>query len=143
MNIISAVFPRIPIRQNSMLPTIHDGDRVLAVPSGFARLNRGSVVIFKDHFGDRSIKRIIGLPGETIKVEFGTLYANMRKVGFVGPFACENFGPVHVPEHTWFLIGDNCNDSIDSRLFGPVHARDILYKALFVYRPLRHFKFLS
>lgn len=75
---------------------------------------------------DTLIKRVYGLPGETIKCENGNIYINDHKID--DPYATnetEDFEAVTLGEDEYFLLGDNRTISMDSRIIGPVHRKDI------------------
>jgi signal peptidase I len=133
--------------QQSMHPTLRHGDKLIA----FKRrdpipLKRGNIVLVKreNQTPPQSIKRIIGLPTEDLSISAGRVWINGQvleklKITFE-PLI--KFGPVKIPPAHYFLIGDNVNDSEDSRDFGPVPLDDITHKAIAVYYPPHHFKFL-
>jgi len=178
----------------SMKPTILEGDRVyvnklaydLKIPFTTVHLaewdnpRRGDIVVFySPHDGQRLVKRVIGLPGDSIELRNNTLFLNGKPVEY-GPiredlirdisgsdaaqlqFAAEdlpnrphavanwpevpakrNFGPVTVPENHYFMMGDNRDNSFDSRYFGPVDRKRIVGRATAVVISLdreRHWK---
>jgi signal peptidase I len=149
------------IPSGSMLPTLQIGDHLLVnkfiygvrlpftgsmlIP--FNEPDRGDVVVFKFP-KDRSvdyIKRIIGTPGDTVEVRDKKVYINGEPVddphahistpsvlsGNASPR--DNFGPVLVPEGRIFVMGDNRDNSFDSRFWGFVEQKDILGKAFILY----------
>jgi signal peptidase I len=105
---------------------------------------RGDIIIFeypKDPDVDY-IKRIVGLPGDVIELREKQLFRNGAKVE--EPFAqyiatiaqdprCINFGPVTVPENHYFVMGDNRDNSLDSRFWGFVKREAIRAKAWRIY----------
>jgi len=164
----------------SMKPTILEGDRVyvnklaydLKVPFTTRHLaqwgdpRRGDIVVFfSPRDGTRLVKRVVGLPGDTIELRRNNLIINGEPVGYqpiaesllrdVSPmdrashvFASEqltrqahavagypaanamrDFGPVRVPDSHYFMMGDNRDDSFDSRYFGPVERGSIVGRA--------------
>ncbi len=149
------------IPSGSMKPTLLIGDHILVskfnygirlplvrstlIPVGTPR--RGDIVVFI-YPEDRSkdfIKRLIGLPGDTIEIRNknillnGLPWSDTRGVyvdtliipGSVQPR--DNFGPVTVPEGSLFVMGDNRDESYDSRFWGFVPMKDVLGKALIIY----------
>lgn len=143
MRIISRFIQSIPILQNSMLPTIRHGDRVLSISSSLVTLRRGDVVVFNDNYGQRSIKRIAGLPGESVSIKEGKVFINgcaLKEANLLNDES--DFGPLLLQKAAYFVLGDNRQVSEDSRVFGPVDIRDITYKALAIYRPVKRIRLL-
>jgi signal peptidase I len=165
------------VPSGSMRPTILEGDRVwvnklaydLKVPfttyhlAEWANPNRGEIAVFySPHDGKRLVKRVIGLPGDTIELRDNQLLLNGDAVAAnpvpvdaiqnltstersAGRFADENlgehhhlvaaspwlparrsFGPYTIPEGQYFMMGDNRDNSFDSRYYGPVPRQQIL-----------------
>ncbi len=149
------------IPSGSMKPTLQIGDHILVskfnygvklpflrstlIPIGTPK--RGDILVFI-YPEDRSkdfIKRLIGLPGDTIEIRnkkiflngvplndtHGVYVDNLIIPGSVQPR--DNFGPVTVPEESIFVMGDNRDESYDSRFWGFVKMKDVLGKALIIY----------
>lgn len=104
---------------------------------------RGDIIVFKfpeDETKD-FIKRVIGLPGETLEVRDKVVYINGNVIE--EPYVLhtkpnntpvrDNFGPVTIPEDQYFVMGDNREGSYDSRWWGPVKREKIVGKALIIY----------
>ena len=130
----------------SMEPTIMTGDRLIG--NRLAYLNedpqRGDIVIFlfPDNEKEYFIKRVIGLPGETVTVKDGKVYINdsmtpLDESAYLKTVPLGDFGPFKVPEGAYFMMGDNRNNSMDSRFWNsPYVYRDkILGKAWVRYFP--------
>jgi len=155
------------IPSGSMIPTLQIGDHILVnklaygirVPFledyviDFSKPKRGDVIVFifpEDRSKD-FIKRVIGLPGETLEVRNKKVYINGKPledkyVHFIFPpeerapgdvsfdvSDKRDYGPVTVPERHYFMMGDNRDNSEDSRYWGFMPADYIKGKALFVY----------
>jgi len=133
----------------SMVPTIQCGDRLFVekITHRFWGLERGEVIVFvppeQSQLTDDLIKRLIGLPGDTIEIKDGTLYINDKPQE--EPYLAEpiqyEFGPVKVPEGKMFVLGDNRNRSFDSHEWGFAHLDSIKGKALITYWPLNRLKY--
>ena len=108
---------------------------------------RYDIVIFKypDDESQLYIKRIIGLPGETVRIIDGKVYINDSKTplqdDYVNGVPLGSFGPYVVPEDSYFMLGDNRNNSKDSRFWKNSFVRfdQIKGKAIFRYWPLTSF----
>lgn len=104
---------------------------------------RFDIVIFKypDDESQRFIKRVIGLPGETVEIREGKVYINGSDTPLDDSFTPEtpvgNFGPYTVPEGCYFMLGDNRNNSRDSRMWDNPYVKKekILGKAVLRYFP--------
>jgi signal peptidase I len=135
----------------SMEPTLHgcpgcQPDRVLVdkVTYHFRDPDRGEIVVFKRppnlQVTDKDlIKRVIGLPGETVSGHDGSVWIGDRRLAepYVNP-ACHgtaDFGAVTVPAGDVFLMGDNRCDSLDSRVFGPIPESTIVGRAFMIVWP--------
>lgn len=138
--LINAVIP-----SESMENTIMTGDRIFGnrLAYLFDDPERFDIVIFKypDDESQRFIKRVIGLPGETVEIREGKVYINGSDTPLDDSFTPEtpvgNFGPYTVPEGCYFMLGDNRNNSRDSRMWdNPYVKREkILGKAVLRYFP--------
>ncbi|MEA2155385.1 MAG: signal peptidase [Solirubrobacteraceae bacterium] len=133
--VIARVFFFEPFRTNgvSMVPTLRSGDQVLVDKRAYrhALPHRGDLVVFHaPRTGDVTLKRAMGLPGDTVGIEDGVLVVDGRhlKEPYADPDAIDSvyFGPVRVPPGHVFFIGDNRLDSRDSRDFGAVDRRQII-----------------
>lgn len=138
--LINAVIP-----SESMENTIMTGDRIFGnrLAYLFDDPERFDIVIFKypDDESQRFIKRVIGLPGETVEIREGKVYINGSDTPLDDSFTPEtpvgNFGPYTVPEGCYFMLGDNRNNSRDSRMWDNPYVKKekILGKAVLRYFP--------
>jgi signal peptidase I len=95
--------------------------------------------------GQTQIKRVVGLPGETVSQRRGTVFVDGKALAepYVHPGRARglDFGPVRLaPRHFW-VMGDNRGDSCDSRDYGPVDRSQLRGKVVVIYRPLKRFRF--
>ena len=133
----------------SMYPTLHNGDRMILSKVG--DIHRFDVVILKAPDENvEYIKRVIGMPGDTIEMKSGVLYINGKKVDqpfintealvkqtvFMDDFTLESLtGESKVPEGKYFVLGDNRGVSKDSRMIGFIDRSAIEGKAVFTIWP--------
>ena len=140
------------IPSGSMENTIMPGDRIIGnrLAYTFSDPQRFDIIIFRypDDESQLFIKRIIGLPGETVEIRDGHIYINgsdtpLEDVETKEPME-GSFGPYTVPEDCYFVMGDNRNNSRDSRYWEHtfVTEDEILGKAVFRYWPVNKMKFL-
>lgn len=169
-SIKSAIADWNVVPTGSMKPTIVEGDRIfinklaydLKIPYTACSITvwddpaRGDIIVFNSPAdGERLVKRVVGLPGDTIAMKNNVLYINgeppdyqfqkkiMNQLVFKERFGSMNhpiqvtpdrrsmksFGPLKVPEHAYFVMGDNRDNSADSRYFGFVKRGRIVGKA--------------
>ncbi|MEW6155508.1 MAG: signal peptidase I [Actinomycetota bacterium] len=174
MGIKTFVAQAFYIPSGSMQPQLEVGDRIVVSKLSY-RLHeprRGDVVVFDSPHPqppDRSnllaravrsvgeaigvaapstdefVKRVIGLPGETVEGRGGTIYVNGREL--VEPYLPEagpngDFAPVIVPDNAVFVMGDNRSNSADSRVFGPIETSTIVGRAVVRVWPVPTMAFL-
>ncbi|WP_075617286.1 signal peptidase I [Paenisporosarcina indica] len=139
----------------SMMPTLHNKDKVLVSKISYTvgEINRLDVLVFHVDNEDY-VKRVIGLPGDTITYDNDMLFINNKRVkepfltsyeAFMNPenrftedFTLETLsGQTRVPQGTYFVLGDNRIQSLDSRYFLFVQKEDIVGKVVARYWPLK------
>ncbi len=128
---------------SSMETTIMASDRIIGNRLAYLRNEpeRGDIIIFKypDNENILYIKRLIGLPGEELQVSHGQVFINGEPLDepYLNVETQGEFGPYQIPEDGYFMMGDNRNDSADSRYWNNTYLyRDgMIGKAMFRYWP--------
>lgn len=156
---ISRAFLIAPIivEGESMEPTLADQDRMLINKASywFSEPERFDIVVFHASEGKDYIKRVIGLPGDTLYYNNGILYVNGVKVpeSYLEALKEQKEGEPITPDFTlsstiggdtipkghFFVLGDNRRHSLDSRMIGLVSAEDIVGEASLTFWPISHF----
>ena len=150
----------IQVSGASMYPTLKDGDFGFTFVLGglldiYERFD--VVIIYYEAEDMELVKRIIGLPGETILYKDNKLYVNgeyVEETFFNEDFVdsqtfgqllnfTEDFGPVTLGEDEYFVLGDNRRSSLDSRIIGAIHSEDILSKYVYVIYPFDDFNIVT
>ena len=144
----------VPVEGNSMEGTLKQEDMVLM--EKITDIHRFDVIVFQLSDGTTYIKRVIGLPGDTIAYKDDQLYINGQEVPekflekdpqsdlpLTSDFTLkELMGVDKLGKDSYFVMGDNRRVSKDSRSFGAISSADIVGKARFVYYPLSHIKWI-
>jgi signal peptidase I len=143
------------IPSNGMSPAIQRGDKVVMKGYMLGRApRRGEIVVFKtDNLpkgalwnvppGQFFTQRVAGEPGDRLRIEAGELHINDNPVALSNAFGKITFvpGPMNgasniiVPPNSFFVLGDNGTNSLDSRYFGPVGRKDIIGRITTCYWP--------
>lgn len=145
------------IPSGSMIPTIHEKDRVLAEKLSYRFLRkpqRLDVVVFNNPTRDPSapilIKRLIATGGETVDLRAGKVYVDGVALNepYTHGLPSEPLNPAitypfTVPAGDYWMMGDNRTNSGDSRQFGPVTSSEVLGHAVWTYWPLKSFAALN
>ena len=127
----------VVIRGRSMTPTLRDGDQYLLnrIAYLFREPQRGDLIVLRDPgHTDMAIKRIVAGPGDCIEVKQGVVYVNHTRLSehYLAPSTdtqpgkalCS--GPVRLGAKSYFVLGDNRQESEDSRYYGPIHRDNIV-----------------
>ena len=134
------------IPSSSMEPTLEINDRLIIEKISYRLRSpqRGDVVVFsptdtlrEQKFKDAFIKRVIGLPGDTVEVKGGTVYVNNRALRekYIEEAPEYQYGPVKVPEDKYLVLGDNRNNSYDSHYWGFVPRKNLIGRAVVRFWP--------
>ncbi|HZB72366.1 MAG TPA: signal peptidase I [Acidimicrobiales bacterium] len=137
------------IPSGSMLPTLHEDDRVLVNKLSYDLhdVNRGDLVVFERPEGETAgqikdlIKRVVALPGERIEQRDGDVYIDgqlLEEPYLDDGTETTNLEPQTVPEDHVFVMGDNRDDSMDSRVFSAIDEDLIVGRAFVRVWPLNH-----
>ena len=139
----------------SMLNTIQEGDDLFGfrLAYKFSEPKRGDIVIFKypDNENEKYIKRVIGLPGETVEIRDAKIYIDGSEEPLDEPYLKEDWvietGPYtfEIPEDCYLMLGDNRNNSKDARYWKNTYVTkdQLIGKAEFIYYPFDHMAFLN
>lgn len=125
------VFEFVNISGKSMCPTLNNG-QVIIIYKADNTPSRGDIVVFDSPDGIELVKRVIGLPGETIKIAGGIVYINGEKIDEQYQYpTSESLTETTIPKGSIFVLGDNRNHSSDSRVFGAISIDEIRGKMVF------------
>ena len=124
-----------------MMTNLHDKDIMILDKIGMKinGINRFDIVVIQTS-QSKIIKRVIGLPGEIIEYKDNKLYINDKEVE--DPYPSQITGDIErqlIPENTYYVLGDNRTDSVDSRILGPIDKNKILGHATFIIYPFNRF----
>ncbi len=140
------------IPSESMVPTLHKDDRVLVNKLSYKLhdVHRGDIVVFKAPPGAATaqvkdlIKRVIGLPGDTVEAHDGRVFVNGQALDepYLGPgITTGPLEPQQIPADHYWVMGDNRGNSKDSRFFGAIDRSLIIGRAFVRVWPVHRFKF--
>jgi signal peptidase I len=161
LSVKSLVFAAYNVPSGSMEPTLLVGDYLIAnrlsyvvkvpftdiVVLTLGEPERGDIIIFR-YPKDRSkdfVKRVVAKPGDVVEIRGKVLYVNKERVDDTGAYFSDhqiipsfiaprdNFGPVTVPKESYFAMGDNRDNSSDSRFWGFLKKEDLVGKAEIIY----------
>ena len=147
--VINTLTARIRVELRSMEPTLHDGDQVIVnkLAYKFSDMERGDIIVFSYPLNtdEDYIKRVIGLPGDTVSIQEHQVYVNGKLLyePYISDPPNEGAEETFVEEDTIFVMGDNRNNSSDSRDWGLLSMDYVLGKAVFVYWPLDHIRLIQ
>jgi signal peptidase I len=142
------------VHGHSMEPNLHPDQRLIIEKVSYWRgplaarhgPRRGDIVVIRlEEYEIPLIKRVVGLPGETVEIRDNRLYIDgeMLAEGYLPGVEQRNYGPVQVPPLHVFVMGDNRNASNDSRVFGAVRIDQIVGRAWLTYWPMKEIGFFE
>ena len=148
--VVVFVVQPVKVEGTSMLPRLHDGERIFVNKLIYydeyrwaPKVERGDIVVFwyPDDPSKSYIKRVVGLPGDTVEVREGNVLINgtLLEEKYLDPkenLSTRSQAPVYVKPNYYFVMGDNRDNSSDSRSWGLVPKKYIYGKALLRYWPL-------
>lgn len=148
-------FTNYAVSGESMMPILHDQDKVIVSKIAYTlgEIDRLDVLVFHNDENEDYVKRVIGIPGDIITYENDQLYVNKEPVdepflnthpAYVNPdenltedFTLESLtGNMRVPEDSYFVLGDNRRQSLDSRYFKFVKTDQVVGQVVLRYWPL-------
>ena len=133
--LLQVVMPRFEVVGSSMKPNLHDGQRLLINKAVyfFREPEAGEVIVFQPPNNRRAdyIKRIIALPGDVVEVKMGVVYVNGSPLDepYIKDEPSYTLSPKEIPENSYFVLGDNRNNSNDSHNGWTVPRQNITGKA--------------
>lgn len=139
--LLNLALPRYMVEGSSMEPNFHNGQRLFVSRVAYMldKPARGDVVVIRNpkrEDGEDLIKRVIGLPGETVTIEFGEVYINGQLISEPYIETPENHsGEFVLGPDEYFVLGDNRTNSRDSYDFGPITREKIVGRAWISYWP--------
>lgn len=144
--LIVFIYQPVKVEGTSMMPGLNDQERIFInkyeYKLGAGNISRGDLVVFQFPLDPRQsyIKRVIGVPGDYVEIDDGTVYVNGHKLNeaYVPGEFRDHLSTARrvVPLEHYFVLGDHRSSSNDSRMWGFVDRREIYGKAVFVYWPL-------
>lgn len=139
---IQAVMRQFVVENISMLPTLDPGDRIFVDRLSWravSDLARGDVVVFRAWDEDKLyVKRLIGLPGDTLTLQEGEVFVNGERLDepYLLQHAAESKPVIKLGPDEFFVMGDNRPSSADSRIHGPVKRDAIVGRAWAIFWPM-------
>jgi signal peptidase I len=142
---LNVAIPRYEVEGHSMEPNFHSAERVVVSTVHYQLLDpqRGDVVVFER--GKNLIKRVIGLPGETVRLREGQVFINgqLLQEAYIDRYCtlgtCRDTEWELGPEE-YFVLGDNRVNSHDSHNFGPIHRDQIIGRVVLRYWPVQNLR---
>ena len=137
--VVNAVIGRFRIESVSMQPNLYEGEYVIVdkVSYSLRGPQRGDIIVFEKTGQPDLIKRVIGLPGDTVEVRNAQVFVNGTPLDepYVANPPNYAFGPVQVEPGRYFVLGDNRSNSSDSHVWGTIPGDTIVGRAWIIYWP--------
>ncbi|HEY53483.1 MAG TPA: signal peptidase I [Caldilineae bacterium] len=142
----SFIFQNYIVEGESMVPTLLSEERLIVSRLAYVlgEPQRGDIIVFQYPYDPQRdfVKRIIGLPGETVAINNGIVYIDGKPLpdesAYLDHMSMETKPPVTLGEDEYFVMGDNRPGSSDSRSWGPLAGHNIIGKAWLIYFPLEN-----
>jgi signal peptidase I len=140
--LIVFLYQPVKVEGTSMMPVLDNQERIFINKFTYrlSSVERGDLVVFWHDSSKSFIKRVVGLPGDRVEIDRGTVLVNGRvlREDYIQPDYRDeqSWGPGVVPANKYFVLGDHRSSSSDSRAWGFVDEQAIYGKAVFVYWPL-------
>lgn len=146
--LVNAATGRFQIESVSMQPALQEGERVIVDKISYllGAPQRGDIVVLSIEGEPKDlIKRIIGLPGETIELAGGIIYIDGQPLDepYLAPGSTGAHRATRLGADEYFVMGDNRNNSRDSRSFGPIRREAIVGRAWIIYWPVTEWGFVA
>lgn len=145
---LEANYITVMVKGESMLPTLNENDRLIIKKVDAQEIHRSEIVVFKDRKTNKLyIKRVVGVPGDHLFIKSNELYVNDNKVlefdNNSNPFPVKDLKEFILQRDDFFVIGDNVDNSRDSREMGPISYTQIKGVGILVYWPFINIKSFS
>ena len=125
---ISSDYKQYVIDGPSMMPTLHDGDRIIVNTDLSSGIHRDDLIIYEWE-GREYCKRVFGIPGDTIKVSEHEIYLN-GELKYTTEWNNGDMTTTVLEPDQYYVVGDNINNSLDSRALGPIDESQVVGRVL-------------
>jgi signal peptidase I len=144
--LIDSVVARVRVENISMKPTLEPGEFLLVNKLAYrlGEIQHGDIVVFHYSPQEDYIKRVIGLPGDQVRIRDREVFVNGNQLSESYIAAAPNYnGEWQIPKDSIFVLGDNRNQSSDSHEWGFVQTKNVVGRALFIYWPFTDARVLN
>ena len=125
----------ISVFSESMSPTLNIDDKVISINKNLTNINTGDIIVFESNDevnnGGLLIKRVVAKENDYVKIKDNKLFVNNQFIKNIGDINSDNLDLL-IDENEFFVLGDNVNNSYDSRNYGPILYSQILSKAVYI-----------